>query len=314
MNTSVSVDYITHTFKGAAAPTLADIELKIGSGEKIALIGRSGCGKSTLLHILAGLLIPSQGCVRIRGQQIIRPSAKWNMMFQKASLYPWMTVRENAQLGLIFSKKPNAEKINHLLSMVGLADKADANVQSLSGGQQQRVALARSLATSPELLLLDEPFSALDAFTRTALQDEVAGIVSREALTMVIVTHDIDEAVAMADRVLIMSANPGRIIGEMSFDMPFPRNRACGEFSRQRERLMARFDALVGSAETCRPVKAVDEVPAPVPVRQPVSIDGFRARRKRRDRTPSTANGGSSQDRQYRIGAAGRIPSDEFNS
>lgn len=259
MNASVSVDYITHTFKGASAPTLENIELKIGSGEKIALIGRSGCGKSTLLHILAGLLMPSQGCVRIRGQQITRPSAKWNMLFQKASLYPWMTVRENAQLGLVFSRKPNTEKINDLLSLVGLADKADANVQSLSGGQQQRVALARSLATSPELLLLDEPFSALDAFTRAALQDEVADIVSREALTMVMVTHDIDEAVAMADRVLIMSADPGRIVGQMSFDMPLPRNRASSEFSRQRELLMTHFDALVGSSQTRQPVNAVDK-------------------------------------------------------
>jgi NitT/TauT family transport system ATP-binding protein len=129
---------------------------------------------------------------------------------------------------------------------VGLSDKADANVQSLSGGQQQRVALARSLATSPELLLLDEPFSALDAFTRASLQDEVAEITSREDLTLVMVTHDIDEAVAMADRVLIMSANPGRIVGEMQVELPFPRNRASNEFSRRREQLMSQFESLVG--------------------------------------------------------------------
>lgn len=247
MSTNISIDYITHTFKGASAPTLKDIELKIQPGEKIALIGRSGCGKSTLLHMLAGLLIPSEGCVRIHGHQVSRPSAKWNMMFQKASLYPWMSVRENAELGLVFSGNKDAEKIDYLLSLVGLTDKADANVQSLSGGQQQRVALARSLATSPDLLLLDEPFSALDAFTRSSLQDEVAEIASREDLTMVIVTHDIDEAVAMADRVLIMSANPGRIVGEMAVDLPFPRNRASNEFSRSREALMNKFESLVGS-------------------------------------------------------------------
>ena len=247
MSTNISIDYITHTFKGASTPTLKDIELKIQPGEKIALIGRSGCGKSTLLHMLAGLLIPSEGCVRIHGHQVSRPSAKWNMMFQKASLYPWMSVRENAELGLVFSGNKDAEKIDYLLSLVGLTDKADANVQSLSGGQQQRVALARSLATSPDLLLLDEPFSALDAFTRSSLQDEVAEIASREDLTMVIVTHDIDEAVAMADRVLIMSANPGRIVGEMAVDLPFPRNRASNEFSRSREALMNKFESLVGS-------------------------------------------------------------------
>jgi NitT/TauT family transport system ATP-binding protein len=179
---------------------------------------------------------------------VSRPSAKWNMMFQKPSLYPWMSVRENAELGLVFAGQRDPAKIDRLLALVGLSDKADANVQSLSGGQQQRVALARSLATSPEVLLLDEPFSALDAFTRASLQDEVAEIASREDLTMVIVTHDIDEAVAMADRVLIMSANPGRIVGEMKVDLPLPRNRASHEFSAQREALMNQFDSLVGDA------------------------------------------------------------------
>ena len=156
-----------------------------------------------------------------------------------------VSVRENAELGLVFAGQRDPAKIDRLLALVGLSDKADANVQSLSGGQQQRVALARSLATSPEVLLLDEPFSALDAFTRASLQDEVAEIASREDLTMVIVTHDIDEAVAMADRVLIMSANPGRIVGELKVDLPFPRNRASAEFSRQREALMTQFENLV---------------------------------------------------------------------
>jgi NitT/TauT family transport system ATP-binding protein len=168
------------------------------------------------------------------------------MMFQKPSLYPWMNVRQNAELGLIFHGKKDPQKIDRLLGLVGLSDKAEASVQSLSGGQQQRVALARSLATSPELLLLDEPFSALDAFTRASLQDEVAEIASREDLTMVIVTHDIDEAVAMSDRVLIMSANPGRIIGEMTVDLPFPRNRSSVEFNSKREELMNHFEDLVG--------------------------------------------------------------------
>ncbi len=246
MGANISIDFITHTFKGQKQPTLKNIELQIKPGEKIALIGRSGCGKSTLLHMLAGLLIPSEGCVRIHGHTVSKPSAKWNMMFQKPSLYPWMNVRQNAELGLIFTGQRDAKKIDRLLEMVGLSDKADANVQSLSGGQQQRVAVARSMATSPELLLLDEPFSALDAFTRASLQDDVASIVSQEGLTLVIVTHDIDEAVAMADRVLIMSANPGKIVGEMKVDLPFPRNRASAEFSRQREQLMSQFESLVG--------------------------------------------------------------------
>jgi ABC-type nitrate/sulfonate/bicarbonate transport system ATPase subunit len=263
MSANISIDYITHTFKGQPAPTLKNIELRIQPGEKIALIGRSGCGKSTLLHMLAGLLIPSEGCVRIHGHQVSRPSAKWNMMFQKPSLYPWMSVRQNAELGLVFAGQRDHTKIDRLLELVGLYDKADANVQSLSGGQQQRVALARSLATSPDLLLLDEPFSALDAFTRAALQDEVADIASREDLTMVIVTHDIDEAVAMADRVLIMSANPGRIVGEMCVDLPLPRNRASHDFSLQREALMNQFESLVNSGSAALASSGDESLAAP---------------------------------------------------
>jgi NitT/TauT family transport system ATP-binding protein len=264
MSASITIDYITHTFKGQPAPTLENIELKIMPGEKIALIGRSGCGKSTLLHMLAGLLMPSEGCVHIHGHTVTRPSAKWNMMFQKPSLYPWMSVRQNAELGLIFAGTRDDAKVDRLLQLVGLRDKADASVQSLSGGQQQRVALARSLATSPEVLLLDEPFSALDAFTRASLQDEVAEIAGREDLTMVIVTHDIDEAVAMADRVLIMSANPGRIVGEMQVELPYPRNRASAEFSRQREALMAQFEGLVGGdGHQPRAAEAADEPDTP---------------------------------------------------
>lgn len=248
MSIAVTVDYITHTFKKSDSPTLKDVELKINKGEKIALIGRSGCGKSTLLHMLAGLLIPSEGCVRIHGQQVSGPSAKWNMMFQKASLYPWMTVKENVGLGLGFAGKKDPEKVSSLLSLVSLLDKANESVQSLSGGQQQRVALARSLATSPDLLLLDEPFSALDAFTRATLQDEVSSIANDEGLTMILVTHDIDEAVAMADRVLIMSANPGQIVGSLDVDLEYPRNRNSEEFIKYRSTLMDLFDGLVGDS------------------------------------------------------------------
>ncbi|MBD3670383.1 MAG: ABC transporter ATP-binding protein [Gammaproteobacteria bacterium] len=248
MTANVSIDYINHTYKGQVEPTLVDIAANIEPGEKLALIGRSGCGKSTLLHMLAGLLIPTEGCVRINGHQVIKPSAKWNMMFQKPSLYPWMNVRQNAQLGLDLAGIKDDGKVDELLELVGLSDKSEASVQSLSGGQQQRVALARSLATTPELLLLDEPFSALDAFTRSALQDEVARITHQQKLTMVMVTHDIEEAVAMADRVLIMSANPGRIVGEMKVELPYPRERASQQFSKTREDLMKQFDSLVGNA------------------------------------------------------------------
>jgi NitT/TauT family transport system ATP-binding protein len=259
MGASISLDFITHKFSTSADPTLKDIENRIEPGELVALIGRSGCGKSTLLHMIAGLLIPSDGCVRIKGHQVTKPSAKWNMMFQKASLYPWMSVKENAALGLLFGgmPKPEAEsRIDSLLDMVGLHDKKEARIHSLSGGQQQRVALARSLATEPEVLLLDEPFSALDAFTRTQLQEEVPNICHERGITMVMVTHDIDEAIAMADRVLIMSQNPGRIVGELSVDLPWPRRHMEAGFQTLRDELMQQFKGtdtgLAGQSSACR--------------------------------------------------------------
>ncbi|MCG8316975.1 MAG: ABC transporter ATP-binding protein [Pseudomonadales bacterium] len=253
MGARISLDFITHRYTPSAAPTLHDINNEIKPGELVALIGRSGCGKSTLLHMLAGLLIPSEGCVRVNGHQITKPCARWNMMFQKASLYPWMNVQENAALGLIFaghSKREAVAKVQDLLAMVGLQDKKMTKVQSLSGGQQQRVALARSLATNPEVLLLDEPFSALDAFTRTALQEEVPTICRERGITMVIVTHDIDEAVAMADRVLIMSQNPGRIVSELAVDLPYPRRHMDAHFQSLRSKLMDQFENIEGESAT----------------------------------------------------------------
>jgi len=244
---SIWVSDLTHYYnKKQSSPTLDNINLKIPKGQLTALIGRSGCGKSTLLQMLAGLLMPTEGAVRINGHTVHKPSAKWNMMFQKPSLYPWMTVRENAALGLVFAGtyKGNEEKVDNLLDMVGLTDHKDKNVQQLSGGQQQRVALARSLATEPEVLLLDEPFSALDAFTRSALQTEVAQICHDQNITMVLVTHDIEEAVAMADNVVIMSHNPGKIVGMKEVHLDYPRDRSTPEFTQLKDELFAEFEKI----------------------------------------------------------------------
>jgi NitT/TauT family transport system ATP-binding protein len=245
MGARITIDYITHHYRGQTQPTLDGIEMSIEAGESIALIGQSGCGKSTLLHMLAGLLTPSEGCVRIHGHMVTKPSPRWNMMFQKPSLYPWMTVRENASLGLIFQgqRKGMRQRVDRLLETVGLAEKADTNVQALSGGQQQRVALARSLATDPEVLLLDEPFSALDAFTRVSLQDEVTRLVRERGLTLVLVTHDIEEAVAMADRVMVMSSNPGRIASILDIPIATPRDRTSHQFVDIKAELMTYFGA-----------------------------------------------------------------------
>lgn len=215
---AIEVRGITHRYRHAKDNALQDINLAIAPGEAAAIIGRSGCGKSTLLHIIAGLVKPSQGEVRINGDVIHQPSPRWVMMFQQPSLYPWASVADNVALGLRFNGRQNEAKhrVAELLDLVEMGTLANRNVQDLSGGQQQRVALARSLALSPEALLLDEPFSALDTFTRSTMQRDVRRIARELGLTLVLVTHDINEAALMSDRAFIMSAHPGRIRNEVT--------------------------------------------------------------------------------------------------
>ena len=182
----------------------------------LALIGRSGCGKSTLLHLIAGLSHPASGQVHIGGRPVSGPSSRWVMMFQAPSLFPWMSVFQNVELGLRFDGRRTQAKhrVPQVLDLVDLADYADRNVQDLSGGQQQRVALARSLAPEPDILLLDEPFSALDAFTRRSLQTEVRRIAKSLGLTLILVTHDVGEAALMADRAVLLASGPGRVAAD----------------------------------------------------------------------------------------------------
>jgi NitT/TauT family transport system ATP-binding protein len=214
--------------------------------ESVALIGRSGCGKSTLLHLMAGLLTPTRGTIHIDGGLVLAPSPRWIVMFQQASLYPWMTVAQNVGLGLRFAGRKDecASRVPELLELVELEDFADANVQDLSGGQQQRVALARSLAVRPDILFLDEPFSALDTFTRAALQRDVRRIASENGITLVTITHDISEALLMADRVVVMAANPGRINSELPVELTEEELMTGGpKFRALREKLNREFDA-----------------------------------------------------------------------
>lgn len=210
----ISVHGVCHRYRRSSADVLSDINFEVQPCEAVALVGRSGCGKSTLLHIISGLTLPSVGEVRIDGALVVGPSPQWIVMFQQPHLYPWMTVAQNVGLGLKFAGRPRseiAERVRELLHLVELDGYAGRNVQELSGGQQQRIALARSLAVYPEVLLLDEPFSALDGVTRRALQRDVRRIAVEMGITLVIVTHDIPEAVAMADRALVMTSDPGRI-------------------------------------------------------------------------------------------------------
>lgn len=246
----IKIDNLGHRYHSRGALTFDGVEAEVEPGEALAIIGRSGCGKSTLLHIVAGLLQATNGAVKLDGRNVEGPSPKWVMMFQAPHLFPWMRVAENVGVGLRFNRRPKqeiAERVKEALRLVDLEAYADSNVQDLSGGQQQRVALARSLVMEPELLLLDEPFSALDAFTRAALQRDVRSIAKRLGLTLVIVTHDIDEAVIMADRTMVMAGAPGRIVKCMPIELSDPRERSNPNVQEIRDRLMRCFELAAGT-------------------------------------------------------------------
>ncbi|MGP1358127.1 ABC transporter ATP-binding protein [Roseicyclus sp.] len=240
----VRIEALSHRYRGTAANCLDGLDFEVPAGQVMALVGRSGCGKSTLLHLIAGLMQPAQGGVYIDGNRVRGPSPRWVVMFQAPSLFPWMTVAQNAALGLRFARRTSEipERVPALLEMVGLGALADRNVQDLSGGQQQRVALARSLATQPDLLLLDEPFSALDTFTRRTLQQDVRRIAGDLGLTVVLVTHDITEAAIMADRALLMAPDPGRIVTDTMLDPGPERHRDSPAFEAEHARLAHLFE------------------------------------------------------------------------
>jgi len=259
---SIRINDLAHRYNARGGFTFDGVSAEAEAGEALSIIGRSGCGKSTLLHIVAGLLHPAKGSVELDGQPVESPSPRWVMMFQAPHLFPWMRVAQNVGIGLRFthrSKREMRERVTEALKLVDLEDYADANVQDLSGGQQQRVALARSLVMEPELLLLDEPFSALDAFTRAALQRDVRSIAKRLGLTLVIVTHDIDEAVIMADRTMVMAGAPGRIVNCMPVELGDPRERNDPKVQAIRDRLMKCFEAAAGAAPRADETPTVDE-------------------------------------------------------
>lgn len=205
------------TYPRSAGPVLDDINLDIRAGELVALVGPSGCGKSTLLNVLAGLTTVSEGTV-----QLSQPDLRSAYVFQRPRLLPWRSVRANVEFGLEQAGHDRAERRRRAqaaLELVHLGEHGDKYPHELSGGMQQRAALARGLALDPQLLLLDEPFGALDALTRTYLQEELRTIVRRSSTTALLVTHDIDEALLLADRVVVMSSRPARI--RRIFDIPF---------------------------------------------------------------------------------------------
>jgi NitT/TauT family transport system ATP-binding protein len=222
----LSLDRVSVNFRRAGRDTTAvrDVSLAIKPGEFVALLGPSGCGKSTILNVLAGFLRPSQGAVYLNGNPHLAPSPLCGVVFQKHALFPWMTVFNNVAFGPRRQGFPDADAIaRRMLDMVGLLPVADAWPSTLSGGMQQRVGLARALATRPPVLLMDEPFGALDAQTRELMQAELLRIWTHFRPTLVFVTHDIDEAVFLADRVIVMHTLPGTIGAEFEIDIARPR-------------------------------------------------------------------------------------------
>ena len=211
---------------------LDDVSLNIEKGEFICLLGPSGCGKSTLLNAMAGFLKPTSGEIKIENQIVQKPSMKYVTIFQNYGLLPWRTVQKNVELGLEtqkYSKEKKAQIASHYLKMVGLEHAAKKRPAQLSGGMQQRVAIARALAVEPDILFMDEPFGALDAITRMKLQTDILEIAQDTKKTVVFVTHDIEEAVFLADRIVIMSANPGRIKALLTVQLPKHRDRTSNK-------------------------------------------------------------------------------------
>ncbi len=222
----IAIDSLGKTFKtGDLTVTALDaFDLRIQEGEFICIVGPSGCGKTTLLRILAGLEFPTSGEVRILRRERARPLSA--MIFQESSIFPWMRVRDNVGYGLDLRRVDRAERertVGHFLQLTGLARFADAYPHQLSGGMKQRVSVARAFANDPEILLMDEPFAALDEQTKIVLQQELLRLWSETRKTVLFITHSIDEALVLADRVLVMSGRPGRLIADIRVSFPRPR-------------------------------------------------------------------------------------------
>ena len=230
----VENDEVTHA--------LDCIDLEMRSGEFISLVGPSGCGKSTILRLVAGLIQPTLGKVTVNEKEITGPSPERGMVFQKPTLFPWLTVEKNIAFPLKMQGRLNdangKEKVEHMLHVIGLEGFRDDYPGQLSGGMAQRVALVRTLISQPEILLLDEPLGALDAFTRMNMQDEILSMWREHRQLALMVTHDVDEAIYMGTRVIVMDANPGRIIADIKIEEEFPRDRSSERFIRYRNMIL----------------------------------------------------------------------------
>jgi nitrate/nitrite transport system ATP-binding protein len=234
MKPLVQIERVGQTFttKSGKFTALRDIDLQIKQGEVVSLIGHSGCGKSTLLNLIAGLTLPTTGVLLCEQREIPGPGPERAVVFQNHSLLPWMTCFENVMLGVeqVFGRKEGraklASRVEAALEMVHMNHASGKFPHEISGGMKQRIGIARAFAMEPKILLMDEPFGALDALTRAALQDELNGVMAKTGATVVMVTHDVDEAVLLSDRIVMMTNGPAATIGEiLQVDLPRPRDR-----------------------------------------------------------------------------------------
>jgi ABC-type nitrate/sulfonate/bicarbonate transport system ATPase subunit len=250
---SLLVREVTKVFgtpDGTALTALDRVSLSLAAGELVSLVGPSGCGKSTLLRLLAGLDRPTAGELLIGAELIAGPSAERGLIFQDPNLFPWLTVRGNVQAGLVARGvlRQRRHEVDELLRLVGLLEFARVYPHQLSGGMAQRAALARALVNHPRVLLLDEPLGALDQFTRMRMQDEVLRLWQARGTTMLLVTHDIDEAIYMSDRIAIMTPRPGRIERILDVALPRPRLRNSPQFLELRATILEMLN-FAGQAE-----------------------------------------------------------------
>ena len=228
----VEKDEITHA--------LSSISLEMKSGEFISLVGTSGCGKSTILRLIAGLITPTVGTLSVNDKEITGPAPDRGMVFQRPTLFPWLTVEKNIGFSLKMQNKlkGNEQRVDHMLDLIGLKNFKDDYPGQLSGGMAQRGALVRTLINEPPILLLDEPLGALDAFTRMNMQDEILSAWRGRNQLAVMVTHDVDEAIYMGTRVIVMEPSPGRIKADIPIKLDYPRNRSSAQFIEYRNQIL----------------------------------------------------------------------------
>lgn len=248
---TVDLNRIYDDDDGNDVEALNDVNLEVRKGEFISIIGASGCGKTTLLRTIASLDKPDSGSILMNGEGISKPDHKRGFVFQQGGLFNWLTVEQNIAYGLKTRGvyKANKDKVAKYIELVGLKGFEKSYPYQISGGMAQRVAIARTLINDPEILLLDEPMGALDSFTRADIQDKLLEIHKLNGITMILVTHDIDEAIYLSDRIVIMTPRPGKISSIIDVNIPHPRQRGGAEFLSMRRTLLEKFDLATAHPE-----------------------------------------------------------------